>query len=64
VIPSLDVLIYQARRLSSPKMADLGEAQGSEAIEDGWIAPDHVLEMDPEDLISAWNTHVQGSKHA
>jgi hypothetical protein len=64
VIPSLDVLIAQARALSAPKMADLGEAQGNEAIEDGWIAPDHVLELDAEDLISAWNTHVQRGKNA
>ena len=64
VIPSLDVLIAQARALSAPKMADLGEAQGNEAIEDGWIAPDHLLEMDADDLISVWNTHVQSAKHA
>lgn len=64
VIPSLDVLIAQARILSAPKMADLGEVQGSEAIEDGWSAPENTLDMDAEDLISAWNTHVQGAKHA
>jgi AbrB family looped-hinge helix DNA binding protein len=63
-IPSLDVLISQARTLSGPKMADLGEAQGKEAIEDGWIAPDNVLDMAADDLISAWNTHVKSAKHA
>ena len=63
-IPSLDVLIAQARGLSAPKMADLGEAQGKEVIEDGWSAPENTLDMDAEDLISAWNTHVQGAKHA
>lgn len=64
VIPSLDVLIAQARSLSAPEMADLGEAQGKEAIKDGWIAPDNVLDMAADDLISAWNTHVQNARHA
>ena len=64
VIPSLDVLIAQARTLSAPKIADLGEPQGKEAIEDGWIAPDNVLDMAADDLISAWNTHVQSAKPA
>lgn len=64
VIPSLCVLIAQARTLSAPKMADLSEVQVSQAIEDGWSAPENTLDMDAEDLISAWNTHVQGAKHA
>jgi len=42
----------------------LGEAQGKEAIEDGWIAPDNVLDMAADDLISAWNTHVKSAMHA
>ncbi|MCE2890806.1 MAG: AbrB/MazE/SpoVT family DNA-binding domain-containing protein [Aquidulcibacter sp.] len=64
VIPSLDVLIAQARILSAPKMADLGDMQGTETIDDGWVGPANVLEMNADDLISAWNAHVQSAKHA
>ena len=63
-IPSLDVLIAQARGYAAPEMADLGDMQGTETIEDGWSAPENTLEMDADDLISAWNAHVQSAKHA
>ena len=58
-IPAVDVLIAQARALTAPQIADFGDASGKEVIEDGWIAPGNALEMDEQDLISAWNAHVQ-----
>jgi AbrB family looped-hinge helix DNA binding protein len=63
-IPAMDILIAQARELSAPEKVDFGDASGKEAIEDGWIAPDDALEMDEQDLISAWNAHVQRAKRA
>lgn len=64
VIPSLDVLIAQARSYAAPEMAGFGEAQGTETFDDGWLGPANVLEMDLEDLAAAWNNHVQSAKHA
>ncbi|MCA3694337.1 AbrB/MazE/SpoVT family DNA-binding domain-containing protein [Aquidulcibacter sp.] len=63
-IPSLDVLIAQARNYAAPELAGFGEAQGTETIDDGWVAPANVLEMDLDDLAAAWNNHVQSAKHA
>ncbi len=63
-VPSIDAMTAQAWALSAPALAEFGEASGKEVIDDGWLAPDNALEMDEQNLISAWNAHVQRAKRA
>jgi AbrB family looped-hinge helix DNA binding protein len=64
LVPSLDVLLTQARKLAPPEFEDFGSQMGAEFIDDGWVAPRDALEMDTDTLIAAWNTQARAAKSA
>jgi AbrB family looped-hinge helix DNA binding protein len=62
-VPTLDVLLAQARKLTPPGVEDFGENLGNETIDDGWVAPKDALDMDTDTLIAAWNAHARAAKN-
>jgi AbrB family looped-hinge helix DNA binding protein len=63
-VPSIDVLLAQARKLSPPDVIDFGPLVGGETIDDNWAPPPNAFEIDLDELVALWNQSARAAVSA